>query len=40
MRERNEDTAPSVSFYLQEYNARFGRAVTRLTEEAWEQVMS
>jgi len=40
LRERNEDITPIVSFYLQEYNARFGRAVTRLTEEAWEQVMS
>jgi DNA-binding NtrC family response regulator len=40
LRERKEDIPSIASYYIQFFNRQFGRQVTRLTEQAWDFLIS
>ncbi len=40
LRERKEDIPSIVSYYLRDFNCRFGRSVSRLTDSAWEYLLA
>jgi DNA-binding NtrC family response regulator len=39
LRERKEDIPSTVAFYMQEFNARFGRCVAHIADSVWENLM-
>jgi DNA-binding NtrC family response regulator len=40
LRERKEDIPSIVAFYLEEFNARFGRRVARIADAVWDLLMA
>jgi DNA-binding NtrC family response regulator len=40
LRERKEDISSIASYYLKDFNSRFGRQMQRLTDSAWEYLLA